>query len=195
MGVIDDVAGQPPHRRVRRSYDQVADRYADELDAELVGKPLDRAMLDAFAELVAGQLMTDVDGAPVADIGCGPGQVGAYLAGRGRLGAAGGGRVIGIDLSPAMCHQGRQRHPEMAFAADAMAALPLADAALGGLVCFYAVIHLDRAARALAYAEFNRVLRPGGYALIAFHISDAQHPVGGENTISQWWERPVALTF
>lgn len=59
----------------RGSYDLVAERYADELGDELRGKPLDRGMLGVFAELT--------DGGVVADIGCGPGHVAAYLAGRG----------------------------------------------------------------------------------------------------------------
>lgn len=74
--------------RTRRSYDLVAGRYAAELGDELRHKPLDRALLDAFAEVVTG--------GPVADLGCGPGHVARYLADRGVP-------VVGMDLSPAMC--------------------------------------------------------------------------------------------
>jgi len=38
----------------RASYDRVAERYAAEIGDELRGKPLDRALLDGFAELRTG---------------------------------------------------------------------------------------------------------------------------------------------
>ena len=50
--------------------------------------PVDRQFLDDFAVLGEG-------GAPVIDVGCGPGQVAAYLADQGI-------KVIGIDLAPRM---------------------------------------------------------------------------------------------
>jgi ubiquinone/menaquinone biosynthesis C-methylase UbiE len=59
-------------------YDEVAETYAERLGDELAGKPLDRALLRAFAEQLAA-------GAPgvVVDVGCGPGHVTAFLAGCG----------------------------------------------------------------------------------------------------------------
>ena len=65
----------------RRSYDAVAARYSREIGGELAGKPADLALLDRAAAAGSGGI--------VADVGCGPGQVGAYLAGR-------GARVVGI---------------------------------------------------------------------------------------------------
>ncbi|WP_410663077.1 class I SAM-dependent methyltransferase [Amycolatopsis sp. lyj-84] len=165
--------------RTRRSYDLVADRYAEELSDELRHKPLDRALLDAFAELVRE--------GTVADIGCGPGQVAAHLASR-------GSRVIGLDLSTAMCAAVRRRTSLPACAAD-MTALPLRAAALDGLVCLYATIHLDDDQRAAAYREFARVLRPGAYALLSFHVSDPDFPDGGVKTLGTWWGRDVDLDF
>ncbi|WP_433522775.1 class I SAM-dependent methyltransferase [Nocardia pseudovaccinii] len=163
----------------RRSYDLVAERYADELGDELRGKPLDRGMLEVFAELT--------DGGVVADIGCGPGHVAAYLAGRGV-------RAIAMDLSPAMCGVARRTTSVAVGAAD-MTALPVRAESLAGVVCLYAVIHLDEHQRAAAYAEFARVLRPGGHALIAFHTSDADFPDGGAKTLTDWWGQQVDLTF
>jgi SAM-dependent methyltransferase len=164
--------------RTRRSYDQVAARYAREIGPELAGKPLDRGLLDAVAELAGGGL--------VADIGCGPGHVAAYLARRGAL-------VAGFDLSPAMCRV--TRATGVPAGAGDLARLPIQSGALGGLVCLYAVIHLDGAARAAAYAEFARVLRPGGHGLISFHVSDTDFAMGGASELSDWWDHPVELTF
>lgn len=163
-------------QRTRRSYDLVADHYAAELGDELRRKPLDRAMLDAFAELAG-------DG-PVADIGCGPAHVAAYLANRGIP-------AVGMDLSPAMCAAARG----IPTAAADMTALPVRSGALAGIVCLYAVIHLDTAHRAAAYAEFARTLRPGGHALISFHTSDADTPTGGAKHLDAWWGHDVDLTF
>jgi SAM-dependent methyltransferase len=163
----------------RRSYDAVAARYAAEIGGELDGKPLDRALLDALAERCAGRA--------VADVGCGPGHVAAYLAGRNT-------RVVAIDLSPAMCALAHGPLALPAAVAD-MTGLPLRSASLGGVVCWYAVIHLDRPGRTAAYAEMARVLRPGGVALVAFHTSDAEYQPGGAKRVERWWGQPVELTF
>jgi SAM-dependent methyltransferase len=163
----------------RGSYDAVAARYAAEIGDELSAKPLDRAVLNAFAEQAADGM--------AADIGCGPGHVTAYLTARGV-------HAFGLDLSPIMCATALER-TSLAFAAADMTALPLASETLTGIVCLYAVIHLDAAQRLAAYQEFARVLRPGGQALVAFHTSDADLPVGGAKTMDEWWGQQVALTF
>ncbi len=163
----------------RRSYDAVAERYAAELGSELDSKPLDRALLGVIAELA--------DRGPVADVGCGPGHVGAYLRG---LGVA----TIGIDLSTRMCVVADQRSNVPSAAGD-MVALPLASSSVAAIVCFYAVIHLDSAEREAAYSEFARVLRPGGHALVAFHVFDDESGVGASRTRTEWWGHDIDLTF
>ncbi|MEP7190711.1 MAG: methyltransferase domain-containing protein, partial [Roseiflexaceae bacterium] len=79
------------------SYDRVAADYTANIADELAGKPLDRALLQAFAEQV-GTLV------PVADLGCGPGHIADFL---GRFGV----QVEGFDLSEGMIVQARQRYP------------------------------------------------------------------------------------
>ena len=70
--------GHPPHqtRELRSayqtSYDQVADEYVRRIFDELQHKPLDRQLLDRFAESVR-------EFGPVCDMGCGPGHVARYL--------------------------------------------------------------------------------------------------------------------
>lgn len=161
----------------RRSYDAVAGRYAREIGGELAGKPADRALLDLVAAAASGGI--------VADVGCGPGRVAHYLADR-------GARVVGFDLSPAMCAIARGSVP--AAAAD-MTALPVGTSTLSGLVCLYAVIHLDQAQRRAAYAEFARALAPEAQALIAFHTSDVDVAPGTAVELIEWWDQPVQLTF
>jgi SAM-dependent methyltransferase len=163
----------------RRSYDRVAEFYADQIAQELPGKPLDRALLGMIAELAGEGL--------VADIGCGPGHVAGYLAGC-------SARTIGIDLSAEMCVIGR-RNTSLPFCAASMTQLPMAPSALAAIVCLYAVIHLDPVDRSGAFREFARTLKPGGHALIAFHVSDADVSVGGSRTFSEWWGIEVDLKF
>ena len=163
----------------RRSYDAVAEQYAAEIGGELATRPLDRALLAAFAEL-AGR-------GRVGDLGCGPGHVAAHLRGLGC-------RPIGVDLSPAMSAVASRTNAVPAASGD-LTRLPLAAGALDGLVCLYAVIHLDADQRAAAYREFARVLRPGAPALISFHIRDAESAAGAERHRDEWWGHDVDLTF
>jgi hypothetical protein len=65
-------------RDTRIAYDAVAADYARRYREELAGRPLDRAMLAGFAELVRA-----AGAGPVADIGCGAGRVTALLDGLG----------------------------------------------------------------------------------------------------------------
>jgi SAM-dependent methyltransferase len=176
---VDDVDDVDDVGRTRASYDLVADRYAAEIGGELAHKPLDRALLDAVLEVAAGGL--------VADVGSGPAHVAAYLRGR-------GGRVVATDLSTSMCAIALRDNAVPAAAGD-LSRLPVRSGALASVVCLYAVIHLDADQRAAAYREFYRVLRPGGQALIAFHVSDADFPDGGARILSDWWGHQVELTF
>ncbi len=140
---------------VRASYDAVARAYAAQLGGELDGKPVDRALLDAFAELTRA--------GTVADVGCGPGHVTRYLAARHPA-------VVGLDLSPRMIAVAAEGGPGPAFVVGSMLALPVADGAWAGAVALYSIIHLDAAGRAAACRELARAVRPGGWLLAAFHV-------------------------
>src|ERR1700691_6474178 len=61
-------------RDTRASYDAIATDYAERFREELAARPLDRAMLAGFAEMVLAS-----NAGPGADIGCGPGRVTGYL--------------------------------------------------------------------------------------------------------------------
>ena len=136
---------------LRSSYDTTAAKYEERFLDELRGKPRDRELLAAFATSV---------GDPVAEIGCGPGQIGAFVRHWGR-------RVVGVDLSPEMVKRAAVRL-DGALVAD-IRSLPLGTNCLGGLLAFYSVIHLRRAELGGALQEFHRVLRPGGRVLLSAH--------------------------
>lgn len=154
----------PDHQsRVRVSYDAVTDAYVDRVHDELRHKPLDRALLTAFAEQLHEEFGP---GASVCDAGCGPGHVGAFLK---RLGL----EVTGIDLSPAMVARARELHPELSFEVGTMTALAAPASRWQGLIAFYSIIHLisDREIRA-ALREFHRTLADRGLLLVAVHLGE-----------------------
>ncbi|CAM5493049.1 class I SAM-dependent methyltransferase [Leifsonia shinshuensis] len=144
----------------RVAYDLVAEDYAALLAGELEKLPIERAMLTAFAEQVAAD-----GGGAVADLGCGPGRVSGFLAGIGV-------EVRGIDLSPGMIEVARRDHPGIPFEVASMAALPFQDGELAGALAWYSIIHIPQDRQDAVFAEFARVVRPGGRLLLAFQVSE-----------------------
>jgi SAM-dependent methyltransferase len=144
----------------RNSYDTVAGSYADLLHDALAAEPYLRAALTAFAEQVR-----TAGGGPVADVGCGPGHVTAYLHGLGV-------DAFGIDLSPGMVDVARRDHPGLRFQVGSMTELDLADASVAGLLAFWSLIHVPDDAIPTVFAHFRRALRPGGPLLLGFHVGD-----------------------
>ncbi|QKW08116.1 class I SAM-dependent methyltransferase [Streptomyces sp. NA04227] len=160
---------------VRRSYDTVAEEYATRLHDELAGKPLDRALLAALLE-------QREPGTAVADLGCGPGHVAAWLAGKGV-------HAVGIDLSAGMVAAGRRRFAQVEFREGDLLELPAGDGEFGAAVALYTWIHLDPGDLRRACEEARRVLRPGGLLLVAFHVgTEVRH-------LDEWWGHEVDLDF
>ena len=144
--------------QVRDSYDSAAEAYAEHLASELERKPLDRHLLNRFAEETRGRGL-------VADLGCGPGHVATYLHERGVT-------VVGIDLSPNMIACAARLNPGLEFRVGDMRELDLPPAGLAGAVAFYSIVHFDAVELGSVMLELRRVLAPGGLALISFHIGE-----------------------
>jgi SAM-dependent methyltransferase len=142
--------------RTRASYDAVAEEYAARIYGELAGKPFDREWLDDFAQRTRPV-------GTVCDLGCGPGQVARYLCERGT-------GAFGLDLSFGNLKQARRLNSALEFVQGDMLALPFGVKTLGGIAAFYSIIHLDREQVPLTLREMCRVLRPGGWLLLAFHL-------------------------
>jgi SAM-dependent methyltransferase len=143
---------------VRESYDSVAAAYAEHLSDELAHKPLDRHLLNRFAEATRGRGL-------VGDIGCGPGHVARYLNQQGVT-------IFGIDFSAKMVAVAQSMFPDLDFRVEDMRCLTASDASLAGVVLFYSIVHFDVTELPPVFREARRVLAPGGLALVSFHVGE-----------------------
>lgn len=162
----------------RRAYDAVAGDYARLLPDLALETPLDRAVLAGFAEMLREQ-----GDLPVVEVGCGTGRVTRHLHDAGLA-------VTGLDLSPQMVSRARATCPGVPFAVAQASALPLRDGSVGGLLAWYSLIHLPTDALGDVFAEFARVVLPGGTLLVAFQAGRGQRV---DRTTS--YEQPVALSY
>ncbi|GAA2205591.1 class I SAM-dependent methyltransferase [Nonomuraea monospora] len=161
------------------AYDAVADLYADLTRDSLDSLPLDRALIDAFAELVrtAGPR-------PVVEAGCGPGYLTAHLRDLG-LDAS------GVDLSPALLAIARRDYPGLRFELGSMGDLKVADGELGGLLSWYSTIHIPPPELPPYFAEFRRVLAPGGLLLLGFFESEGDPVVEFDHKVTPAYRWPI----
>lgn len=163
----------------QQPYDEVAEQYAANFSDSLSKYPLERGLLASFADLATAV------GGPVADLGCGPGHVTAYLSSLGL-------DAFGVDISPGMVAVARARNPELRFEVGSMAALDIADGSLSGILSRYSIIHTPPADVPAILAEFRRVLAPGGCLLVSFPgTDDASEPTVSYDhrvfTAYRWW--------
>ena len=163
-------------KNTANSYDNVAADYAKKFQHELDHKPFDRKMLELLVERVG-------DKGTICDMGCGPGQIAAYVQ---SLGAT----ACGIDLSPQMVARAQQLNPTISFQQGDMLDLNgVEDNSFGGMAVFYSIIHIPHEHVVAALRELRRVLHPGGSLLLTFHIgSEIRH-------FDEWYEKPVNLDF
>lgn len=145
---------------VRSGYDSVAESYARLLPDASFEAPADHAMIEAFATHVC-----EGSARSVVDAGCGTGRMTRLLS---SLGAD----VSGIDLSAGMIDVARRTYPEVSFEVAELANLPYSDRQLGGVFAWYSIIHSPPSDLSPTFAEFFRVLVPGGYAMVSFQVGD-----------------------
>lgn len=148
-----------PWPRLAPSYDAVASAYEQRFVDELDGKPRDRELLAAFVEALPSR-------GPVLDVGCGPGQIGAFVGSRCDR------PVLGVDVSAAMAKAATTRL-DGGVVGDVLR-LPFASGHVAGVVAFSSLIHLRRGELTAAATEIARVLRPGGQALASFHEGEGE---------------------
>ena len=113
--------------------------YVNEVEKNIVGKFLDRCTGESFL-----------------DIGMGTGRFTSLLRSRGY-------QVVGTDLSIEMLRT--HKIPISLFNANATA-LPVRDEKFDQLICMRVLKYVSELDSALK--EFNRILKPGGYAIVQF---------------------------
>jgi ubiquinone/menaquinone biosynthesis C-methylase UbiE len=140
---------------VARAYDHTGAAWSD-------GPAL---VYDRLAGALIAQSPVALDGRTVVDVGAGTGAASLAV-------TAAGGRVVAVDVAPAMLRANRA--PVVgALAADA-AALPLGDRAVDGLVAAFSFNHLPDPGS--GFREAVRVCRPGAPLLVAAYAADDDHP-------------------
>ncbi|HEY3714101.1 MAG TPA: class I SAM-dependent methyltransferase [Jatrophihabitantaceae bacterium] len=159
-----------PVRRTRATYDAVAADFAAR--AATPWPELDRLM-SAF-------LVRLPERPRVLDAGCGPGRDTLLLRGR-------GARVAGLDLSFGML---RSQSLGRAVQAD-MRALPVRDAALDGVWCSAALLHVPRHNVPQVLDEFARVTHASGLLHLAVADGDGEGWESGHHGSDQprWFVR------
>ena len=114
--------------------------------------------LFAMDEPIIDDILEQLPVGDALDAACGTGRLAARLASRGF-------RVTGIDSSVEMLEVARTRVPGASFSEGDLASLPLPDDAVDLVTTGLALTHAPDLR--LAYAEFARVLRPGGSLIVS----------------------------
>ncbi|NMO02143.1 methyltransferase domain-containing protein [Gordonia sp. TBRC 11910] len=147
----------PSNEELTRSgYDAGAAGFAELFETVFDTRPLDRAIIGAFGEMVDG---------PIADVGCGTGVVTGML-------CDAENDAFGVDLSPELIALARRRRADIDFRIGSMLALDLPDESLGGVLAWYSTIHMPDADLPAVCSEFHRVLKPNGVVLLGFQVGD-----------------------
>ncbi|MGV8907709.1 MAG: DUF480 domain-containing protein [Propionicimonas sp.] len=174
----EGVLAQGPAARdaqVLAAYDAAAGAYSDALLDELIEKPFDIWLLERIAGLADG---------PVVDLGCGPGQIAAFLADQGV-------EVHGLDASPQMIARAKANFGDLDFEVRRFDQLvrPRNAAAWGAIVAWYSFVHLAPSELAPTIRTVGATLRPGGVLALAVHLGD------GIVHASELFGTPVELDF
>lgn len=109
-------------------------------------------------EPVVHELLAGLPVGTALDAACGTGRHAAHLAGLGH-------RVIGVDGNEAMLDVARSKLPDADLRLGRLEALPVDDASIDVLTCALALTHVADLGPPIA--EFARVLRPGGSAVLS----------------------------
>ena len=141
----------------REGYNHIAERYL----AERTRDSQDVRLLDELMERLPAS-------AKVLDAGCGAGvPISQMLSERFQL--------TGVDFSEAQIELARKNVPNGEFICQDMTDLDFAENTFDGIASYYAIIHIPREEHQSLLRNFQRMLKPGGFALLclgAEHLID-----------------------
>ncbi len=117
---------------------------------------------------------------PVLDVGCGPGHLTAHLRSL-EVDA------FGLDPVPAFLDHAAAGDPEGGYARGLVEHLPVADAALGGLLAWFSLIHLEPGSLDAALVELRRAVSDGARLVVGFFSGDVVEPFDHKVTTAYYW--------
>jgi uncharacterized protein len=160
--------------RVRAAYATIAESYAEQRSDELTGQPFESWLLRRVVELS--------DGAPVIEVGTGPGHVAAFL-------AEAGADATGLDFTPEMVDQARRRYPGVSYQVGDLRRLmrPSTHDGWGAVLAWYSLIHLAASELPPAIASLARPLRANGWLVLALHTGTEVR------TVTDWFGHEIDL--
>jgi ubiquinone/menaquinone biosynthesis C-methylase UbiE len=141
---------------VKAGYNAIADHYL----ATRTRDSEDVRLLDELTRRLPA-------GAKVLDAGCGAGIPISQMLSRKF-------EVTGIDFSEAQIELAKKNVPNATFICQDMTQLDFPDNTFDGICSYYAIIHIPREEHQPLLANFHRMLKPGGLALLC---------LGAENLI------------
>lgn len=141
---------------VKSGYNTIAERY-------LLERTRDSEDVRLLDELIA----RIPEGATVLDAGCGAGiPISLILSEK--------FKVTGVDFSEAQIELAKKNVPNAKFLCEDMTKLNFPENTFDGICSYYAIIHIPREEHQSLLANFHRMLKPGGLALLC---------LGAENLI------------
>ena len=94
-----------------------------------------------------------------------------------------------------MVRLARRDHPGVRFEVGSMTGLDLPDGSVGAVLAWYSIVHVPDEVLPAVAAELHRVLRPGGVAMLGFHVGDQRNHktegYGGHPMRLDVYRRPV----
>jgi uncharacterized protein YceH (UPF0502 family) len=162
--------------KVRGAYATIAASYAEQRSDELAGLPFESWLLRRVVDLAGG--------APVIEVGTGPGHVAAFL-------AEAGADVTGLDLTPEMVDEARRRYPAVSYQVGDLRRLmrPPTHDGWGAVLAWYSLSHLAVSELPPAIASLARPLRTNGWLVLALET-------GAEvRTVTEWFGHEIDLEF
>lgn len=151
-------------KNIRNAYNAAAQVYADSFYHELYSKPLDVKLLDLFCERVNPTL-------PVCELGCGPGEISAYLKYKGL-------DMIGVDISGEMIKVTEKLNPAIKFQTGDVFNLDFSDESLSGVLAPFLFVNYELKDIRKGIQEIHRVLSLEGIFYLSFHTDGDRISVG-----------------
>jgi SAM-dependent methyltransferase len=133
---------------VKAGYNAIAQRYLEERTPDSADVRLLKELTDRLPA-----------GANILDAGCGAGLPIALMLSEQF-------NVTGVDFSEAQIELARRNVPRGKFICQDMTKLDLPEDSFDGICSYYAIIHIPREEHQALLANFHRMLKPGGLALL-----------------------------